>query len=182
MLQSFSYNGKIIHRREDGLINLTQMCNANGRRIDHWKELKSTKAYIATLQDNCPGSCIICAEEGATGGTWGHPELAKCLAQWIEKLNLISTNTTGIVYIYLDEGNSAYKIGFTTNIKKREQQHKSSNPFLCLVSTYEMCTVDDEALIHEKLLAYRIKGTTEWYRKHPDVIKLVKLLLSNKDG
>lgn len=83
MLQNFSYNNTVIQRREDGFINLTQMCNANGKRIDHWKELKSTGAYINALQVNYPGSRVVETEEGANGGTWGHPSLAINLARWI---------------------------------------------------------------------------------------------------
>ena len=57
-LQVFNYNGSIIQRRDDGFISLTQMCQANGKRIDHWKELKATKAYIQELQSEYPESRV----------------------------------------------------------------------------------------------------------------------------
>lgn len=82
-IQDFNYNGQIIQRRNDGFISLTQMCAANGKRLDHWKELKATKAYIAALQANYPGSRVVYSEEGVNGGTWGHPSLAINLARWI---------------------------------------------------------------------------------------------------
>jgi hypothetical protein len=82
-LQNFNYNGSVIQRRADGFINLTQMCQANGKRIDHWKELKATKAYLEELQANYPESRVVYSEEGMNGGTWGHPSLAINLARWI---------------------------------------------------------------------------------------------------
>lgn len=82
-LQNFNYNGQIIQRRDDGFVNLTQMCQANGKRIDHWKALKATDAYIQELQANYPESRVVYTEEGVNGGTWGHPSIAINLARWI---------------------------------------------------------------------------------------------------
>ena len=79
----FNYNNQVITRRNDGFVNLTQMCQANGKRLDHWKALKATNAYIAELQVNYPESRVVYSEEGVNGGTWGHPSLAINLARWI---------------------------------------------------------------------------------------------------
>jgi len=59
------------------------MCQANGKRLDHWKALKATDAYIQELQLNYPESRVVYSEEGVNGGTWGHPSLAINLARWI---------------------------------------------------------------------------------------------------
>ena len=40
----------------------------------------------------------------------------------------------GVIYVFEDSGNSAYKIGFSTDLEKREKAHKTSNPFLKLVT------------------------------------------------
>ena len=105
-ISNFDYNGQIISQRHDGYVNLTQMCQANGKRIDHWKELKATKAYISELQANYPDSRVVYSEEGINGGTWGHPSLAINLARWISPkfavwcdkhlFNLITTGKTEI--------------------------------------------------------------------------------------
>lgn len=107
-LTNFNYNGKVIAQREDGFVNLTQMCTANGKRIDHWKELKGTKAYISELQENYPESRVVDSIEGNTedSGTWGHPSLAINLARWISPkfavwcdahiFNLMSTGKTSL--------------------------------------------------------------------------------------
>lgn len=112
-LTVFNYNGSVISRREDGFINLTQMCQANGKRIDHWKELKATQSYINELQENYPGSRVVYAEGGANGGTWGHPSLAINLARWISPkfavwcdahiFNLMATGQTSLDVDPLEE-------------------------------------------------------------------------------
>jgi hypothetical protein len=112
-LQNFDYNGQLIQRRDDGFVNLTQMCQANGKRIDHWKDLKATKAYIRALQDNYPGSRVVYSEEGLGGGTWGHPSLAINLARWINAnfavwcdahiFNLMATGQTSLAINPIEE-------------------------------------------------------------------------------
>lgn len=82
-LQNFNYNGTVIQRREDGFINLTQMCQANGKRLDVWRKAKGTNAYIEALQANYHHLVVVETVEGSSGGTWGHPSLAINLARWI---------------------------------------------------------------------------------------------------
>lgn len=81
-LQNFNYNGTVIQRRDDGFVNLTQMCQANGKRLDNWIRLKSTKSYLETLSNSLTSE-VVKSEEGANGGTWGHPSVAINLARWI---------------------------------------------------------------------------------------------------
>ena len=105
-LTVFNYNGQVISRRENGFVNLTQMCQANGKRLDHWKALKATDAYVKELQLNYPESRVVYSEEGVNGGTWGHPSLAINLARWISPafavwcdghiFNLLSTGSTAM--------------------------------------------------------------------------------------
>lgn len=117
-IKAFAYNGQTITQRQDGYINLTQMCLANGKRIDHWKELKATKSYIAELSSHYPESPVLDTVNGGNTesiGTWGHPLLAQELQRWLDKNNRQTKVQTGCIYIYVDNGNNAYKIGFTTN-------------------------------------------------------------------
>jgi len=81
--KTFNYNGQNINQRSDGFVNLTQMCQANGKRLDHWRQLKATKQYIEELSLNYLESRVVQSEEGVKGGTWGHPSLAINLARWI---------------------------------------------------------------------------------------------------
>ena len=88
-LISSSYNNFAISRREsDGWVNLTQMCKANGVRFNDFLRLKSTKAYISSMAADTgkPVSEIIEVKKGGDPklqGSWGHPEIAILLAQWI---------------------------------------------------------------------------------------------------
>lgn len=106
-LTVFDYNGQTISRRQDGFVNLTQMCQANGKRLDHWKELKATKQYIEELENQSPESRVLDSINGGSNpGTWGHPSLAINLARWISPkfavwcdghiFNLMSNGTTSI--------------------------------------------------------------------------------------
>ena len=78
----FNYNGQVISRRDDGFINLTQMCQANGKRLDVFMKTQKTKDYIECLE-NSHQRVVVYSEEGRNGGTWGHPSLAINLARWI---------------------------------------------------------------------------------------------------
>ena len=88
-LISSSYNNFAISRREsDGWVNLTQMCKANGVKFNDFLRLKSTKAYISSMAADTgkPVSEIIQVKKGGDPklqGSWGHPEIAILLAQWI---------------------------------------------------------------------------------------------------
>jgi hypothetical protein len=81
-LQNFNYNGTVIQRRDDGFVNLTQMTQANGKRLDNWMRLKSTQSYLETLANSLTSE-VVKSEEGANGGTWGHPSVAINLARWL---------------------------------------------------------------------------------------------------
>jgi glycine cleavage system aminomethyltransferase T len=62
-LQNFDYNGKLIQRRENGFINLTQMCKANGKRIDNYLRLNQTQEYIRVLSNSLTSE-VVSTEEG----------------------------------------------------------------------------------------------------------------------
>lgn len=67
-LQNFDYNGQTIHRRQDGFISLTQMCQANGKRLANYMRLKQTQSYITDLR-NSLGCGVVDTQEGAMGAT-----------------------------------------------------------------------------------------------------------------
>jgi hypothetical protein len=106
-LAVFDYNGQTISRSQNGFINLTQMCQANGKRLDNWTRLKQTQDYIRILANSLTSE-VVYSEEGVNGGTWGHPSLAINLARWISPefavwcdghiFNLMSTGSTAIAH------------------------------------------------------------------------------------
>ena len=81
---------KIEQRQEDNYVNLTAMCQANGKKVSHWLELKQTKAYINQLSTDTgiPASQLITVikgnfQGGKQQGTFGHALLAIQLGRWI---------------------------------------------------------------------------------------------------
>jgi hypothetical protein len=82
----------IVSRTEDNYINATQLCQAGGKKFNHWYSLESTKLLIneATSEAVITASGTDSLIEINKGGndknnqiTWVHPDLAIQLAQWI---------------------------------------------------------------------------------------------------
>ncbi|MGK7898273.1 MAG: KilA-N domain-containing protein, partial [Xenococcus sp. (in: cyanobacteria)] len=85
------FEGREIHQRIiDGYINLNQMAEANGKRIDNWLQNQSTKNLLSEIErqqnklPGLPGSLLepLITIEGRDGGTWAHPDIAIQFAQW----------------------------------------------------------------------------------------------------
>jgi hypothetical protein len=103
---NFNYNGTVIQRRSDGFVNLTQMCQANGKRLDNWLRLKSTQSYLTTLAHSLTSEVVDAGEGGSHTGTWGHPSVAINLARWLSDefavwcdahiFNLMETGSTSL--------------------------------------------------------------------------------------
>jgi hypothetical protein len=86
-----TFDGSDIEQRvTDGYINLNQMADATGKRVDNWLRLQETQELIAEfdiqrqsnpsdLRDLTPA---IDAKRGQGGGTWAHPDIAIQFAQW----------------------------------------------------------------------------------------------------
>ena len=86
-----TFDGSIVEQRvADGYINLNQMADATGKRVDNWLRLQETRELIAEfdiqqrsnpsdLRDLIPA---IEAKRGQGGGTWAHPHIAIQFAQW----------------------------------------------------------------------------------------------------
>lgn len=67
-LQNFNYNGTVIQRRDDGFVSLTQMCQANGKRIDNWLRLKQTQEYIDALTQSLTSEVLESDRGGDQSG------------------------------------------------------------------------------------------------------------------
>lgn len=80
----------------------------------------------------------------------------------------------GAVYVFEDSGNNAFKIGFTTNLVKRQADHKTSNPFLELVAVFPNVGIDFERNLHSFLKPFRIKNSSEWYVAGSGVLEMLE--------
>lgn len=169
-LQNFNYNGQVIQRRDDGFVNLTQMCQANGKRIDHWKALKTTDAYIQELQANYPESRVVHTEEGMNGGTWGHPSIAINLARWISPRFAVWCDAH--IFNLMESGKTSLDIDPLTEMKlkielaKIEAQKEAAiasgkNADLQLTQFRHYVTTALPEPIQQKILGYQTVKETE---------------------
>jgi hypothetical protein len=77
----------IEHREEDGYINVTNLCKADGKNFSNWRRLDKTQAFLKVLSS----SMLIHINElirykmGSIHerATWVHPHVAINIAQWI---------------------------------------------------------------------------------------------------
>lgn len=73
-------------RAIDGYVNATALCKANGKRISHYLENKTTKDFLEALERHTgiPINELVQVKRGGTHqGTWVHPKVAINLGQWI---------------------------------------------------------------------------------------------------
>lgn len=77
----------VVCRASDGKINLTQLCKAGKKQLQHWKENRKTKAFLEAFSASVgiPTDALLTYESGSNEerSTWGHPQIAINIAQWI---------------------------------------------------------------------------------------------------
>jgi hypothetical protein len=89
----------IISRKEDGYINLNQLCKAGGKEFKEWKKNKKAQEFLVQLEktlNECenteikvsgeiPPDTLIKYNTGSNTerANWGHPQVAINVAQWI---------------------------------------------------------------------------------------------------
>lgn len=79
----------ILARKEDGYINVTKLCESQGKRIDKWKENKKSKELLETFKklpryDGKEPLISIKGGNSSIQGTYAHPDVAIQIAQWID--------------------------------------------------------------------------------------------------
>jgi hypothetical protein len=139
------------------------MCKANGKRVDHWKELKATQAYIQELQANYPESRVVYSDEGVNGGTWGHPSLAINLARWISPafavwcdahiFNLMTSGSTSLDIDPIEEMKLKIELAKIER-DKAELDNRSLNLRYTIVNT---CPES----VQQRILGYQVIKETE---------------------
>ncbi len=80
-------NITIIARQTDGFINLTQLCKAGKKEFSNWLKNKNSEVFLQVLSSSLliRRDEIIIYESGSNEkrATWGHPQVAINIAQWI---------------------------------------------------------------------------------------------------
>lgn len=74
-LLNFDYKGGLIQKRQsDEYVNLTQMCQVNGKEVRDWLRLKSTKAYIEAVSSDvqiCTSQLLVSKKGNSSEFTQG---------------------------------------------------------------------------------------------------------------
>lgn len=93
-MNSLQYKGKSFNQREDGYVNVGQLCATHDKKLNDWTRLKSSNDYLEALSTNTQipvmyqgdtkkqpkGEFLI---EIYQSGTWAHPLVAIEVARWI---------------------------------------------------------------------------------------------------
>ena len=95
-LQSFDQNNiKVLFRDEDGYIHLTALCKQAGKEFKAYNRTDTAKAFLEELSKsvNIPTHLLIQSVTKGSNesrGTWGHPQIAINLGQWISPQYAVS--------------------------------------------------------------------------------------------
>jgi len=138
----------IIARKEDGYINLNQLCKAGKKEVFHWKENRKTKAFLQVLSSTIgiPMVEIMKYNSGGNGDrhTWGHPQVAINIAQWVSpefdvKVSkwVFELMTTGSVTLGQEKSNKEIEEVFQKKIDSLQQTVECvANENLQIKTTY----------------------------------------------
>ncbi len=88
-------NIKVLFRDHDGYINLTALCKQAGKEFKSYHRIDTTKAFLEELSRSVNISTDLLIDSVTTGanegrGTWGHPQVAINLGQWISPQYAVS--------------------------------------------------------------------------------------------
>lgn len=102
LTSTLTFNGIVIHSREDGMINATELCQAGGKKFKDWYKLDSTQSLIKAFkkdlnlsqsekvkEEDSPllqidfSSPLVDIKRGRGKGTWIYRRLAVHLACWV---------------------------------------------------------------------------------------------------
>ena len=163
-LQNFDYNGQLIQRRADGFVNLTQMCQANGKRLDHFLKANKTKGYIDALTQSLQMGVLDSDRGGNHSGTWGHPSLAINLARWISPqfavwcdahiFNLMTTGQTSLDIDPIEE--------MKLKIELARLENQKSQADLALTNLRYTITQTCPEPVQQKILGYQLVEKVEY--------------------
>lgn len=80
------YNGTLVPQRySDGYVNVTALCQSEGKKINDYLRLKRSKAFIDALSVNAgiPALNLVEVHQGKGTQTYAHPKVAMNVAIWV---------------------------------------------------------------------------------------------------
>jgi hypothetical protein len=117
-------NDLYIENREDGYIDVTNLCKAGGKVFNDWHSLDKTKEYLKTLSNNIGImlSLLVIHQTDTTANqaTWVHPYVAINIAQWISPQFDVKISS----WIYEVMLNGKIDIGKTKSFQQLQLENK----------------------------------------------------------
>jgi hypothetical protein len=118
-------NGYTIEHREDGFINVTNLCKAGKKQFNHWKSIEKTKGFLRVLSSSTEISVDELIKYNTGGNseraTWAHPQVAINIAQWISPS--FDVKVSSWVYEVMITG----KVDITNTKSYKELQKENKN-------------------------------------------------------
>lgn len=159
-------------RLSDGYVNITKICQDNGRSFADWKKLISSSSFLEALSNhvNVPVSDLIQITRGGDNddrGTYGHHQVAIEVAYWIspEAGAAVEANLgmprfqynrkrvrveDGVVYLAHSEWMPCFKVGmWTSDLKTLVRRYATFYGPDVQVMAYssETCRLDEERVL-----------------------------------
>jgi uncharacterized protein (DUF983 family) len=88
----------VIHQRAlDGYVNATAMCEACGKKLNHYLSNKTAQEFLTELSSvtGIPVTGLVVIKQGgipAEQGTWVHPDVAINLGQWCSPKSAVAVS------------------------------------------------------------------------------------------
>jgi hypothetical protein len=115
----------IEHRDEDGYINVTNLCQAGGKKFAEWKRLEKTIAFLEALSSTVQIHTVELIKHNMGGNgkrhTWVHPHVAINIAQWISPLFDVKVSA----WVYEAMMTGKVDIANTKTYKEIRQENKT---------------------------------------------------------
>jgi hypothetical protein len=182
----------------DNYVNLTEMCRAGNKKFNHWKSLEKTKEFLDELSRSAgiPADLLIKTISHGPNeqrGSWGHPQVAVNVAQWISPkfdvevsrhiLELYTTGSTEIKNFELNQQlqDKNDKIKYLENshdklLKKRSYHKFKEGPVFYIISDCDSKSLKCKPGIDEKSINVRLQQ----HRSTTPAIKLEYLIYTDK--
>ena len=147
----------------------------NAQNLTEGTTFENTEAHYIILKNAQQHKTFTSKNLGGSGlnkqDIWIRNDV---LQQWMDTATFVGKNPknfyNGLVYfVHMENNMKMFKIGYSTNMKKRLLQMQGSNPYLLIVyRTIENSSKQMETKLHQHFHKYHIRG--EWFAITPDMV------------
>ena len=165
---------RITCRASDGCVNLTELCKAGRKAFKHWSSNQRSKAFLEALSSavGIPAAELVKLGEGrdttgATSQTWGHPQVAIHIAQWISPEFSVKVSrwvyelaATGKVVLGEEKSAAALDEIWLTRIRALESQLEAKDRQLSVTESayHQLQEVHESRLLRHNYYKFKHQG------------------------